>query len=197
VPLCEARSGKCRLAAQPTNRGHSPLLYAEREGAVQYLYLQRQASYSFHQSVDIKNCVKSSADLDDLSRILQKLPLNGEHPLAQWNYTVDHPYQNDWRNGTTSAPMLPRGVYVVWVRSGAVERRVWFAVTQIATVVKRSRNRRLSGLWMLSPGSLRSRCPYAVSINSDMKLQGRQIPPACFLCPRINLREDCGFSAPA
>ncbi len=93
--------------------------------------------------MDLPGVVKTSAGLTDFGKTLKKLDLR-TFPVAKvWQFPMGKMYPDQWAERAVTLPHLVPGVYLIAARAGGVEKRTWLDITDIALLVKRSRQEML------------------------------------------------------
>ena len=93
--------------------------------------------------MDLPRVVKNSAGLTNFGKTLKALSLQGLPVAATWRFSVGKTYPDQWAERAVTLPHLPPGVYVIAARGPGVEKRTWLDVTDVALLMKRSRQETL------------------------------------------------------
>ena len=101
-----------------------------------------QAQFTAYK-MDLPRVVKTSAGLTNFGKTLKALSLQGLPIAATWRFAVGKTYPDQWAERAVTLPHLPPGVYLIAARGPNVEKRTWLDVTDVALLMKRSRQETL------------------------------------------------------
>ena len=105
-------------------------------------YNLTQAGFAVHR-IDLDSLAHTSRDLDDLAKRIQALDAGRLKQVKTWSHKVGKIYPDSWEEREVKVAGLPAGVYLLRARAGGVEKRTWFAVTNVALLAKQSRQETL------------------------------------------------------
>ena len=91
--------------------------------------------------LDLDPLTPTSMAMASFANTLAKL--NAQHlpRVRDWLYNMGKTYKDQWNEREIEVSPLPPGTYLVRARYGKVEKRTWFAITNVALLAKRSRQR--------------------------------------------------------
>lgn len=101
-------------------------------------YNVKSMQFTAHR-LDLSSVVRTSKDLENFGKRLKELNVSGLRAVKSWSFGMGRTYPDNWEEREVKAPSLPAGVYLLRARGGGVEKRTWFAVTNVALLTKQSR----------------------------------------------------------
>lgn len=116
--------------------------------------------------------VRSSKTLEKFGKTLSALNVKTMPTAATWAIPLGKTYPNQWAERAVKLPPLPPGAYLIQAGSGAVQKRTWLAVTNIALLVKRSRQETLVYATEAGQGRPRAGLPLALADERGPQARG-------------------------
>ena len=145
APQRPASPARAKAAAKPNldvyvyRRSYTP---AEKVQVRLSTYNVSGAQFTAYK-MDLPRVVKNSAGLTNFGKTLKALSLRGLPIAASWRFGVGKTYPDQWAERAVTLPHLGPGVYVIVARGPNVEKRTWLDVTDVALLMKRSRQETL------------------------------------------------------
>jgi len=88
--------------------------------------------------LDLSQIVQNSAQMDDFSKIENKVDVKTMTAEASWTTRVGTQYLDQWTSEASNLPHLEPGAYLIVASASGIEKRTWLAVTNASVLVKRS-----------------------------------------------------------
>ena len=93
--------------------------------------------------LDLTPLTPDSKAMAGLAKRIHNLDVQSLALVRSWVQPTMQEYADTWAETEVRLTRIPAGIYLVLARAGAAEKRTWFAVTNVALLAKRSRQKLL------------------------------------------------------